>query len=319
MKKIFVRDDNDRKISHWHINHWEKKGHEVYQDMYPDFEKVAWSDVSIFFWTDPYVQELTKRADEFSCQKIAQVVDLDGWAGHWGADYTDWGKIDDMVFMSQHIKEMVLGHLEPVWEARGTSKPRIHHLPLGIDPSEWKFKDRKHPKKRMGFVAAEWWSAKNPAMIPMFMKKLVDADPEWTFSWVGKWGPEKWLYHYIQNQIDSLGLREHVHTDFNRQENLDDWWETVDYFVTFSQKDSYSLIVGEAMAKGIKTLVHNFYGAEHIWDEKYIWRHLDELVEKVLADDYDSKDYREYIKKKHNIKPILKRWDKIISLGPRAK
>jgi hypothetical protein len=189
-------------------------------------------------------------------------------------------------------------------------------MPLGVDVSQWKFKDRsKNPKKHMGFVAAEWWSAKNPAMVPMLARKLLDEDPNWQFSWVGNWGPEKWLYHYVLNQIDSLNLRDNFYIDFNRQESLDDWWDQIDYFVTFSQKDSFSLIVGEAMAKGIKTFVHNFYGAEHIWDEKYIWRSFDELVEKVLEDDYNSKEYRQYIVRKKNIKPVLRKWDKLITLG----
>lgn len=316
--KIFVRDDNDRKITHNLIDHWEKQGHEVHQDMYPDFDIIKECDVAFFAWCDPYAQMLAEKADEFDCQKIIQCVDLDAWAGHWGT--VKWENIDDMVFMSQHIRRMVLGHIEPVWAENGTISPRIHHMPLGIDVSEWKFKDRtKTHKKKMGFVAAEWWSAKNPAMIPMFARKLLDEDPNWEFSWVGAWGPEKWLYHYCMNQIDSLNLREHFHIDLNRQESLDDWWENIDYFVTFSQKDSFSLIVGEAMAKGIKTFAHNFYGAEHIWDEKYIWRSFDELVEKVLDDDYDSREYRRYIVKKKNIKPILKKWDKLITLGPVTK
>jgi glycosyltransferase involved in cell wall biosynthesis len=311
--KIFVREDNDHKISHWHIDHWQKEGHEVQWDMYPDWDKVAWSDVSIFFWCDPYAQMLAARADEFPCQKVVQCVDIDAWAGHWGS--LDWGKIDDMVFMSKHIKDMVLGHSEPVWEANGVRHPRVHHFPLGIDLKQWKYQDRKQPKKMMGFVAAEWWSAKNPAMVLQLMKKLVDIDPEWHFSWVGKWGPEKWLYEYVWNMIDDLGLREHVHTDFNRQESLDDWWKNIDYFVTFSQKDSFSLIVGEAMAKGIKTFVHNFLGAKNIWDHKYVWSSLDELVEKILKDDYNSREYRTYIKRNHDIRPILKEWDKMLMLG----
>lgn len=316
--KLFVRDDDDRKISHWHIDHWQQAGHEIFQSAYPDWDRIAWADAAVFFWCDPYAQDLARKASEFNCQKIIQVVDLDAWAGHWGT--VDWSQIDDMVFMSQHIKDMVLGHQQPVWEANNASQPRIHHLPLGVEPNDWKFKDRsKNPRKVMGFVAAEWWSAKNPAMIPMFMKKLVDIDPEWKFSWVGKWGPEKWLLHYIYNQLDTLGLREHVHIDFNPQPSLDDWWEGIDYFVTFSQKDSYSLIVGEAMAKGIKTMVHNFFGAENIWDRKYVWTHFDELVEKVLADDYDSAEYRNYIHKHHNINPILQQWDNLLTLGPRTK
>lgn len=316
--KIFVRDDNDHKITHWHIDHWLKSGHEVQWDMYPDWDKVAWSDVSFFAWCDPYAQMLAARADEFKCQKVIQVVDLDAWAGHWGT--VEWGKIDDMVFMSQHIQSMVLGHIQSVWEANNVSAPRIHRLPLGIEPNDWKFQDRsKFPRKVMGFVAAEWWSAKNPAMVLQLMKKLVDHDPEWRFSWVGAWGPEKWLYHYIQGQIDDLGLREHVHTDFNRQESLDHWWNDIDYFVTFSQKDSYSLIVGEAMAKGIKTFVHNFWGAKHIWDEKYVWSHLDDLFERIIADDYNSKEYRVYVSKKHNINPILQKWDQLITSGTRTK
>lgn len=314
--KIFVRDDNDRKISKWHIANWEAQGHEVIQNMYPDWEQVAWSDVAIFFWCDQYAQQLATEPNLDHVKKIIQCVDIDGWSGHWGT--VEWKNIDHLIFMSEHIRDMVMGHLNGQYEDKFPTP--ITHLPLGIDVTQWKYRDRtNNHKKVMGFVADEWWSAKNPAMVVQAMAALVKQDPAWQFQWVGKWGPEKWLKYYIENQIKQLGLSEHVAIDWNRQESLDDWWESIDYFTTFSQKDSFSLIVGEAMAKGIKTLVHNFYGADKIWNEKYIWKTLDELVEKVTKDDYDSEEYREYIIKNHDINPILERWDQTITSVMEAK
>ena len=77
-------------------------------------------------------------------------------------------------------------------------------------------------------------------------------------------------------------------------------------------KEAYSLIIGEAMAKGIMALTHCFYGAERIWDELYIWNTIDEVCNKMLGA-YESLKYYDYIKDKHNLKKVLKKWDTLLN------
>lgn len=52
----------------------------------------------------------------------------------------------------------------------------------------------------------------------------------------------------------------------------------------------------EAMAKGIKPLIHNFVGAKNIYPEKYLWNSISEFLELILENEYNSKDYRDLIK-----------------------
>src|ERR1035437_7887541 len=44
--------------------------------------------------------------------------------------------------------------------------------------------------------------------------------------------------------------------------NINDWLDEIDYLWQPSQAESFSLITGEAMAKGVKPLINSFYGAE---------------------------------------------------------
>lgn len=306
--KIYYIDMPNKKISKWHESYWISQGHEVKHDMYFKEDLLKWADVCINLWCEGSAGELATYPKEGThAKRYIQIVDIDAWYGHYRG--IDWTNIDGVIFMSKHIQEMCA----PFFQDKFPNLPQ-YHFPLGIDLTQWTFSERDGNRHTVGFVADEWWSAKNPAMVVQFMAKLIkeSGHRNWKFDWRGAWGPEQWLRAYIDHMIKETNLTDLVNMDLTRVPDLNAWWDQQDYFVTFSQKDSYSLIVGEAMAKGIKTLTHNWFRAKDIWDEKYVWTTIDEAVEKILKQDYNSQEYREYIAKNHDIMNVMKKWDTIL-------
>jgi hypothetical protein len=69
------------------------------------------------------------------------------------------------------------------------------------------------------------------------------------------------------------------------------------------------------MCKGLKPIIHAFYGAYDIWDTKYIWNTLDEAIKMVLNSDYNPFEYRKYITDKYPLTKMLKGIDEKILCG----
>jgi len=49
------------------------------------------------------------------------------------------------------------------------------------------------------------------------------------------------------------------------------------------------------MAKGIKPVVNNFYGAEFSFDKQFLFNNIDEAITVITTDQYDSTLYHTYI------------------------
>ena len=70
----------------------------------------------------------------------------------------------------------------------------------------------------------------------------------------------------------------------------------------------------EAMCKGVKPLIHNFFGSEMIFKKDYIWSSIDDLV-KMLSHNskYDSYTYRSFIKNNYSNVQIVKKYGEILN------
>ena len=65
----------------------------------------------------------------------------------------------------------------------------------------------------------------------------------------------------------------------------------MDYSLSCSYKEAFSLITAESMACGLKPVIHNWLGAKDIWGDQWTFNTIDEAVE-IFLGDYISNDYR---------------------------
>ena len=52
----------------------------------------------------------------------------------------------------------------------------------------------------------------------------------------------------------------------------------------------------QAMAKGIKPIIHNFVGANEIYPQCLIWNTINDALEMVTNNKYDSQEYNYFVK-----------------------
>jgi len=298
-----------RQIEKWFTD----KGHEVRWDMYYDPPIMEWCDVAFFAWAEGMMQlalrdeYLEKKQDWSSKNIVVQGMDIEVWSGQPAG--TEWKKIDNVVYCSKFIGDLLLERF-PI----KTDNPElpIHHIPLSVDMNEWAFKERS-PGRNIG-VIGHMWNAKGAQLIPQFMRKLIDKSghDDWRMDIQGYWKHDtwEWYFYYFNHMIKELGLTNNVFLNETPVDSIDQWLEDKNYLVTFSMKDAFSIIVGEAMAKGIKAFPHNFPGSKDIWG-KYVWTSVDEVVDRVLNEDYNSQEYRDYVASNYSNEIIMPKWEAV--------
>ncbi len=61
---------------------------------------------------------------------------------------------------------------------------------------------------------------------------------------------------------------------------VDKFLEDKDYTLSTSIHESFGYNIAEAMARGIKPIIHNFDGAKSLWPSELIYNTIDEAVER---------------------------------------
>jgi glycosyltransferase involved in cell wall biosynthesis len=190
----------------------------------------------------------------------------------------DWSCVSHLIFVSEHLKRLC--------NVQGVEQSVIHN---GIDLDKLTFRER-----RKGFTigyAGNIVQTKGILTMFHYFRELLEKEPWFKLKMVGLnrfAGREGEYYkHYVQDlPIEESG----------EVSNIDEWFDSIDYLWQPSYAESFSLIVGEAMAKGIKPIINSFYGAEELWPKELIYKDFTGFYN-ILISSYDSKKYREFVSK----------------------
>lgn len=309
--KIAIMDPNLGRFTADMKAHWEAQGHEVKMERYYNPELVKWGEVVYFDTCDnnlksgcyppkdnPDFAGYDMHEMDLTGKKIiCRVIDIEVWLGHHLN--VDWYLVTDVIFIAPHIKEMV---------EKDVKLPRTHLIPCGVNLERFTFRDRQKGT-RIAWVC-ERWPSKG---IDYMLQILALLPPEYTIHSLGYWNDiHPWEMAYFNDFIDRNNLR----SRFEITEYVDDvneWMEDKDFILSCSKKEAFAYNVAEGMAKGMKPIIHNFYGCDKIWD-KYTWERIDEAVAMITSDEYYSHEYRDYlIKKGYTSEAMMQQIDKVIS------
>lgn len=189
----------------------------------------------------------------------------------------DWSCVSDLIFVSDHLKRMC-----------GELPVRTHIIHNGIDLDKLKFKE--HQNGLVIGYAGNIVPAKGMVEIYHFLRELRRYG-DYKLKMVG---------------LDRIGGRDREYIDYIRKDlpveqaeevsDIDSWLDGIDYLWQPSHAESFSLIIGEAMAKGIKPIINDFYGSRELWPEENIYNDFTSF-KAIIDSSYESAKYREYVER----------------------
>lgn len=296
--KIALFDSYAGKFTQDMQDWWVNRGYEVSRDTHYDPEKVQWADVIWFDTCDNNLLSATNPSEALLAapdtkhpwslhdmdltnkKVIVRPIDIEVWQGHHAHDNM-WNIVDDVIFLAPHIQDMMMADSRP---QQGHFKQ--HVIPCGVNTDKFNF----HPgekNNKIGIVAERWVSKGIDLCVQLAM-----ALPDYEFYWLGKNNDYTWQEAYLQDMVQNFCPNLHLEEEY--VEDLNEWWEDKSFVLSCSYKETYGYNIAEAMSKGIKPIIHRFYGADAIWPG-LTWTRLDQAIERIRSNEYSPTMYREYL------------------------
>jgi len=218
-----------------------------------------------------------------------------------GLSRIDWPKIHALICVNSWFKQVA----ETIFEEQKISVP-VHLIYNAASFEKWKFAERK-PGKKIG-MACFVHPKKNLTLALQILGSL----------------PKDYELHIAGDIQDACTAEYLVHLSraLDRDLYLDgqvpaaqlpDWWGEMNYCLSTSISEGNPNNVIEAMAMGVKPIVHNWPGAEDQFNG-YIFNTIPEAVAMIQSDEYDSAAYRSAVEAKFSTANI----EKVVDLATSA-
>lgn len=262
---------------------------------------MEWADICWFEWCDELIIYGSKLPLARKKKIICRLHSYEAFTDYLSK--VDWNKVDKLIFVGEHIRKFVANKFK-------INNKKISVIPNGININKWTFRGRK-----LGFNIAYVGYInykKGPMLLLHTFKAIYDSDNRYKLYIAGKFQDDRDIL-YFKQMISEFGIEKNVICE-GWQNNLDKWLEDKNYILCTSILESQNMSVMQAMAKGIKPIVHNFVGAKNVYPKKYVWNTIDQAINRITNDYYSSEEYRKFIEDNYLLDKQLNEIKKVLSL-----
>jgi len=263
------------------------------QDVNQMYELMKWSDISWFEWCTNIAVEASQLPNV--CKNIVRLHRFEAY-GDWPS-HVQWENIDMLITVGNSFVEEAL--LKKVPDIR--YRTRLITIPNGVNLDKFKFIDRARGKNiaSVGYLNMR----KNPMLLLQCMQKLHYIDPEYKMFFAGNF-QDAMLEQYVKHIVQALELTDVVF--FNGwQEDINAWLKDKHYIVSCSIGESQGMGLLEAMACGLKPVIHNFPGANQIFPSEFLFNIAEEFCQQILSEQYEPQRYRRFVEQNYALKNQL--------------
>lgn len=201
----------------------------------------------------------------------------------------NWAGVKKIITVTKFIEKMLTDKIPEM-------KSKVEVIPNGIDLD--RFTPSKVPDKYSIAFVGRFHPDKDPLFALQCFYNLYEKDNRYKIYFAGSQNDPviSQKFYYL---IREWGLGKNVFYD-GYISDINNWLEGKAYIVCSSVIESQNIAVMEAMAKGIKPAIYNFYGARGIYPEKFIFNTPDEFTKIIFENDYQPEEYRAFVEKKYN-------------------
>lgn len=266
------------------------------------FKAIDWADIVWFEWAN---EVAIIGSNYYSLSKKPAIIRLHSYeALVYFPTQINWKNIDNLIFVAPHILDIVKSYIPNIEDLVNTNI--IYN---GVNLSKYTYK-----KRNKGFNIA--WVAninykKNPALIIQIMDKLVKINPRYKLHIAGAFQDLRYKV-YFDYIIKKMSLQDNI-IFYGWVDDINKWWEDKNYLLSTSIHESFGYNIAEAMAKGIKPIIHNFMGSEELFIKNTIYNNIDEAVNLITEDTYESEKYRKFIEDNYFLENQISKIKKLLN------
>jgi glycosyltransferase involved in cell wall biosynthesis len=257
---------------------------------------LQWCDIAWLEWCTEQAVAISRMPKV--CRTIVRLHRYEAFRP-W-PEQVQWENIDALVTVGNDV--VVQRLLQRIPDLR--RRTRVVPIPNGVDINRFAFRDRPRGKN-LAFLA-RIHILKNPMMLLQGLARLRSIDPEYRLFFAGDFQDDGVLQGYLQYAAEEMGLTDALIFD-GWQKDVAAWLEDKHYLVSASIVEGHPVSVLEAMARGLKPVIHVYPGCRDCFPAEYLWRTLDEFCERILTDPYRPAEYRDYVAKNFSLTQQLNR------------
>ena len=205
-----------------------------------------------------------------------------------GLTRVNWKHVQALICVSSWIKALA----ERILKENEVSVP-THLIYNGVDLDKWTFSER-NPGKKIG-MACYINSKKN---LPLAMQIFSALPKDYELHIAGEL-QDVCLGEYLNHIANCTGREIHIYGQVPAK-HMNEWWDGMDYCLSTSMTEGNPNNVIEAMAKGIKPVVHNWPGSEDQFPDDLRFSTVPEAIT-VLTSSYESERYKNLVKEKFSL------------------
>jgi 2-polyprenyl-3-methyl-5-hydroxy-6-metoxy-1,4-benzoquinol methylase/glycosyltransferase involved in cell wall biosynthesis/ribosomal protein S20 len=258
---------------------------------------IKWADIVWLEWANELAVFATNKVPEIENKKvICRLHRYEAFTQF--PEKINWGNIDQLIFVANSMK-LIFHQLHPNFDFQSWKEEIVYN---GVDLDKFKFSIHK-PGYNLA-VLAHINYRKNPETWIQIIGKLKNLDNKYKLHVGGDFQDPlyKEYFEYIKKEM-KMGDNFILHGWIN---NVEKFLEDKNYIISTSIHESFGYNIAEAMARAIKPIIHNFDGAKTLWPKELIYNTIDEAVEKITEQTYDSESYRMFIEDNYSLEQQIK-------------
>lgn len=266
-------------------------------------ELLNWCDIAWLEWATNLAGAVTKASSRAMCHKIVRLHRYEAYLPQIAA--INWDMVDRLITVGNPAVVDQLRATLPGIEKR----TQMVTIPNGVDLQRYPFTPRQ-AGKNLAFVA-NVRMVKNPQFLLQCMHRLCREDPEYRLFIAGR-QPDPQLRQYLAHMADKLDIGENIVVN-GYVNQMPVWLRDKHYIVSTSLIESQGMGLMEAMACGIKPVIHDFPGAGDIYDTDMLFLTPEDFCRQILDGPYESQRYRDFIEQRYSLEATLEKVDELIA------
>lgn len=262
-------------------------------------EALDWADVVWFEWCDQILVEASRRLNKTAAVvcRLHRYEVFTPWPGQ-----VNWAFVDRLIFVAPHMQRLF-------WQYFPGAASQVESTVIfnGVDLDRFTFRERG-PGFNLAYVGYIN-PRKNPVLLLQCLHRLVQKDKRYRLFVAGV-HQDPCFEVYWNHMIQTLGLQDHVIME-GWVDDIDAWLEDKNFLLSTSVHESFGYNIAEAMAKGIKPVIHNYYGVTELWPREFVFSRVDDVLN-VIDGEYNSSKYRDWIETKYNLNFVVNEIENVL-------